>query len=112
MAQQTERAVLNHLIETCRDGQRGFLSAASHVENPALKTLFEQMAKDRGRFADTLTPHAQRLGGESGTDGSSAAALHRRNEARRSALSADASSRTGWTQRYRSSLTDHIRRSQ
>lgn len=78
MAQQTERGVLNHLIETCRDGERGFLSAAGHVENPALKTLFEQMAKDRGRFADTLTPHAQRLGGESGTDGSSAAALHRR----------------------------------
>ncbi len=39
-----------------------------------------------------------------------AAALHRRNQARRSALSADASSRRGWVQRYRGSLTDHVRR--
>jgi acetyl-CoA carboxylase biotin carboxylase subunit len=41
-----------------------------------------------------------------------AAALHRRNEAQRKALAPDASSRRGWTQRHRSSLSDHIRRSQ
>jgi acetyl-CoA carboxylase biotin carboxylase subunit len=41
-----------------------------------------------------------------------AAALHRRNEAQRQALAPDASSRRGWTQRHRGSLTDHIRRSQ
>jgi uncharacterized protein (TIGR02284 family) len=78
MAQQTERGVLNHLIETCRDGERGFLSAASHVESPQLKTLFEEMARQRGRIADQLTPHAQRLGGDAGAEGSGAAALHRR----------------------------------
>jgi uncharacterized protein (TIGR02284 family) len=78
MTQVTERGVLNHLIETCRDGERGFLSAASHVEDPDLKALFEHLAKERGRIADELTPHAHRLGGESGTGGSSAAVLHRR----------------------------------
>jgi uncharacterized protein (TIGR02284 family) len=78
MAQATERGVLNHLIETCKDGERGFLEAASHVESPQLKALFEQMGAQRGRIAIELTPHAQRLGGESGGDGSGAAALHRR----------------------------------
>jgi uncharacterized protein (TIGR02284 family) len=78
MAQRTERAVLNHLIETCRDGERGFLNAAAHVESPALKELFEQMSAQRARIAADLTPHAQRLGGDAAADGTSAAALHRR----------------------------------
>jgi len=78
MAQQTERSVFNHLIETCRDGERGFQSAASHVESPKLKTLFEQMAAQRARIAADLAPHAQRLGGDGAHDGTIAAALHRR----------------------------------
>jgi len=78
MAQQTERSVLNHLIETCRDGERGFLSASSHVESPKLKALFDQMAKQRARIATDLAPHAQRLGGDAASEGTSAAALHRR----------------------------------
>jgi uncharacterized protein (TIGR02284 family) len=78
MAERTERGVLNQLIETCRDGERGFLSASSHVESPKLKTLFEQMAAQRARIAADLTPHAQRLGGDAAHDGTAAAALHRR----------------------------------
>ena len=78
MAQRTERSVLNHLIETCRDSERGFLSAASHVENPQLKALFTEMATQRARIADELTPHAQRLGGDAAAEGTGAAALHRR----------------------------------
>lgn len=78
MAQQTERSVLNHLIETCRDGERGFLSASSHVENAKLKVLFNEMAAERARIANDLTPHAQRLGGDAAAEGTGAAALHRR----------------------------------
>jgi uncharacterized protein (TIGR02284 family) len=78
MSQRTERTVFNHLIETCRDGERGFLSASAHVENPKLKTLFEQMASQRARIAGDLAPHAQRLGGDGAADGTSAAALHRK----------------------------------
>jgi len=77
MAQQTERMVLNHLIETCRDAERGFLSAAAHVESPTLKELFEQMSRQRTRIAADLTPHAQRLGGNPAADGTTGAALHR-----------------------------------
>ena len=77
MAQRTERTVLNRLIETCRDAERGFLSAAAHVENPKLKGLFEQMASQRARIAGALAPHAQRLGGDPAADGTTGAALHR-----------------------------------
>ena len=77
MAQRTERTVLNNLLETCRDAERGFLSAASHVENPKLKALFELMASQRRRIAADLAPHAQRLGGDPAADGTTGAALHR-----------------------------------
>jgi uncharacterized protein (TIGR02284 family) len=77
MSQRTERTVLNHLIETCRDAERGFLSAANHVENPKLRTLFEQMAAQRVRIAVGLMPHAQRLGGEPAAEGTASATLHR-----------------------------------
>jgi len=77
MAQRTERTVLNHLIETCRDGERGFLSAAAHVESAKLKALFEQMARQRARIADDLVPHAQRLGGNPAAEGTAGAAVHR-----------------------------------
>lgn len=77
MAQRTERTVLNHLIETCRDAERGFLATAAHVENPRLKARFEQMASQRARIADDLAPHAQRLGGDPAAEGTTGAALHR-----------------------------------
>ena len=77
MAEQTEREVLNHLIETCRDGERGFRHAANHVSDPAVKKLFLGIATERDEFATALLPHAQRLGGTNDTGGSVAAALHR-----------------------------------
>jgi uncharacterized protein (TIGR02284 family) len=77
MADRTERAVLNHLIETCKDAERGFRHVASHAADPAIKGLFLDIAEQRARFAADLVPHAQRLGGSSGPDGSTAASLHR-----------------------------------
>jgi uncharacterized protein (TIGR02284 family) len=77
MADRNERAVLNHLIETCKDGERGFRYAANHVADPAVKEVFLEIASERERFANDLLPHAQRLGGASDADGTTAAALHR-----------------------------------
>jgi len=77
MAQRTERDVLNHLIDTCKDGERGFRYAANHVSDPALKALFLEIATQREQFATALLPHAQRLGGANEADGSVAGALHR-----------------------------------
>jgi hypothetical protein len=38
MSERTERAVLNHLIETCRDAERGFTIAAHEVRAREKKT--------------------------------------------------------------------------
>ena len=77
MAERSERAVLNHLIETCTDAARGFRTVADHVTDPALKAVFIEMASARERFAADLLPHAQRLGGAAAADGTTVAAVHR-----------------------------------
>lgn len=77
MRDQTERGTLNHLIELCRDGERGFRHAANHVKDPVLKTLFLEVAAQRERFVEALRPHAQRLGGAADADGTATGALHR-----------------------------------
>jgi uncharacterized protein (TIGR02284 family) len=89
MTDRSERAVLNHLIETCKDAERGFRHVAEHALNPAMKSLFLDIASERGRFAADLLPHAQRLGGAREADGTTAGALHRTWIDLRSALSND-----------------------
>ena len=76
MAERTEREVLHHLIEICKDGERGFRAAAEQVGAPVLKTLFADLAAQRRQFAEELEPHLHRLGGLAGV-GSTAGTLHR-----------------------------------
>jgi uncharacterized protein (TIGR02284 family) len=78
MADHNERWVLNHLIEMCRDEELTLRFAAEHVANPALRTLFGDLASRRAEFAAQLVPHAQRLGGADSSDGTTRGALHRR----------------------------------
>jgi uncharacterized protein (TIGR02284 family) len=89
MADRTERAVLNHLIETCKDAERGFRHVADYATDPAVKSLFLDIASQRGRFAADLLPHAQRLGGAREAEGTAAGALHRTWIDLRSAVSRD-----------------------
>ena len=77
MTERTERAVLNDLIETCRDAERGFRAAADEVDSPELKQMFLRFANQRREFAAQLLPHAQRLGGPAVHDGTNKAKLHR-----------------------------------
>ena len=76
MAERNEREVLHHLIEICKDGERGFRTAAERVGAPVLKSLFADLAAQRRQFAAELAPHVQRLGGlaDGGTNGGT---LHR-----------------------------------
>jgi uncharacterized protein (TIGR02284 family) len=76
MAEQTEREVLHHLIEICKDGERGFRAAAEHVNAAALKSLFADLSAQRKQFAEELEPHLYRLGGLP-DGGTNAGALHR-----------------------------------
>jgi uncharacterized protein (TIGR02284 family) len=70
-------STLNTLIETCKDGEEGFQTAAKCVTNSDLKTLFTSYAQQRGQFAAELQAEVRRLGGDPEKTGSLAGALHR-----------------------------------
>lgn len=70
-------STLNGLIETCRDGQKGFQTAAEHVKSSELKSLFYAYAQQRAAFAGELQDEVRRLGGDAENTGSVAASLHR-----------------------------------
>ena len=79
MAQQKEIiSTVNSLIETLKDGQRGFKEAADAVKDPQLKTLFNEYSLQRSRFAGELQSEAVRLGESKPEDSSSVTgAMHR-----------------------------------
>jgi uncharacterized protein (TIGR02284 family) len=68
---------LNDLIETCRDGQLGFESAAEAVGDPRYRELFRRNSMQRARFVNELQGEVRRLGAEPRADGTAAGALHR-----------------------------------
>ena len=70
-------AVLNELIETCKDGENGVREAAEGVEDNDLKSLFLEYSQQRSEFAAELQAEVQRLGGKAETKGSATAAIHR-----------------------------------
>ncbi len=70
-------STLNNLIETCKDGQNGFQSAADGVKKSELKTLFSTYSQQRAQFAAELQGEVRRLGGDPEKAGSVAATLHR-----------------------------------
>lgn len=70
-------STLNNLIETCRDGQNGFQTAAAGVESSELKTLFHTYSQQRASFVGELQDEVRRLGGDPEDTGSVAATLHR-----------------------------------
>ena len=70
-------STLNNLVETCKDGQNGFRTAAEGVKNPTLTTLFNTYAQQRGQFAAELQNEVRRLGGDPEESGSTAAVIHR-----------------------------------
>jgi uncharacterized protein (TIGR02284 family) len=55
-------SVLEDLIQTCKDGQKGFQEAASKVKRSDLKTFFNEQSLERSRFAGELEAELIRLG--------------------------------------------------
>lgn len=70
-------STLNNLIETCKDGQNGFQTAAEGVERSDLKSLFYELGQQRSQFAGELQTLVRELGGDPESTGSTSAALHR-----------------------------------
>jgi uncharacterized protein (TIGR02284 family) len=69
--------VLNELLETVRDGENGFRSAANGVDDAELKRLFLSLSTQRGEFAAELESEILRLGKEPAEHGHLAGAMHR-----------------------------------
>ena len=71
-------SVIENLIETCKDGQKGYQDAASHAKRSDLKAYFNEQSMERGRFAQELQAELSKLGkADKKVSGSASAALHR-----------------------------------
>ncbi|HTF68610.1 MAG TPA: PA2169 family four-helix-bundle protein [Edaphobacter sp.] len=70
-------SVLNDLIQTCKDGQEGFLAASEGVKNKTLRSLFSQFSLQRAQFAGVLQQEVHRLGGSPENSGTVSGSLHR-----------------------------------
>jgi uncharacterized protein (TIGR02284 family) len=56
--------VLNRLVQTCREGQEGFRTAAENVLNTEYRRLFYIFSQQRAQFVSELESEVHRLGGE------------------------------------------------
>ena len=70
-------SVLNELIETLKDGSKGFATAASDAKDTTLKALFAKYSSQRSAFASDLEGLVRSNGGEPADSGHVAAAVHR-----------------------------------
>ncbi|MBA1201910.1 PA2169 family four-helix-bundle protein [Pseudomonas capeferrum] len=69
--------VLNDLIETSKDGEKGFRESADDIKNPQLKQFFVDRAASCRTAATELQSEVRRLGGDPETTTSVSADLHR-----------------------------------
>ena len=56
--------VLNGLINTCRQGEEAFKSAAENIQNSEFRRLFNIFSQQRAQFVSELQAEVHRLGGE------------------------------------------------
>ena len=77
---------LNDLIETCKDGESGFITCAEDIERLELKNMLEKAAMRCAEAARELQAEVRRLGGNPERSGSLAGSAHRRWVDIRSAL--------------------------
>ena len=69
---------LNDLIETCKDGEHGFLECAENVKNSDLKLVFNTGAQRCVEAAAELQREVVQVGGTPQQKGSLAGSAHRR----------------------------------
>ena len=70
-------SVLNNLIQTCKDGELGFKTAAEGLKNPAIKSKFLEYSRQRGEMVRDLQAEVRRLGGDPEKAGSVSGSVHR-----------------------------------
>jgi len=69
--------LIKDLVQTCKDGETGYLHAAGVATDPQLKAYFSEQSLERARFGQELRIEAERLGDKPEAAGSVSAVLHR-----------------------------------
>jgi len=69
--------VLNHLIETSKNGEKGFLAAAEDAKSPELRDLFQRRAQDCASGASEMQAIVAQAGEKPEDGGTVAGAIHR-----------------------------------
>ncbi len=78
MAERGTREIVQDLIESCKDGETGYLHAAGIADDARLKSYFQEQSAERARFRMELTELIEEMGVQDpDTSGSTAAVLHR-----------------------------------
>ncbi len=77
MQNENAISVLNNLIETCKDGELGFKTAAEGLTNAAIKAKFLEYSRQRAEMARQLQNEVRTLGGDPEKSGSVSGSLHR-----------------------------------
>jgi len=78
MDQNDAISVVENLIETNKDGEKGYRDAAEHTKRSDLKGYFNEQSAERGRFAHELHAELAKLGKpEKKVSGSASGAMHR-----------------------------------
>jgi uncharacterized protein (TIGR02284 family) len=70
-------STLNSLIETIKDGEQGFRTAAEGLQDPQVKTQFLEYSRQRAQMARELQDEVRRLGGDPEKSGSVSGSVHR-----------------------------------
>lgn len=70
-------SILNDLVETSKDGEKGFRTAAEDTKSAELKSIFMKRADDCSKGAAELQQLVARMGGKPEQGGSVAGAMHR-----------------------------------
>ena len=77
MTRNDTAALLNELIETSHDGEKGYAKAAKEMSDPKLKAILVEGAMRCREGARELEERVRALGLEPATGGSVAGAIHR-----------------------------------
>lgn len=70
-------SILNDLIETSKDGEKGFQTSAEDVKNPAIKAFFLSRSAEIATAVRELQTEVRALGGDPETSSSVTGTLHR-----------------------------------
>jgi uncharacterized protein (TIGR02284 family) len=70
-------STLNSLIETLKDGEEGFRTAADGLTDPQTKAIFQQYSRERAKMAQELQAEVRALGGDPEQAGSMSGSVHR-----------------------------------